>query len=153
MDKDFLLTSALLLKQVTPVAAEEYNQKEELLIAKMNSVMIAKPDIESLIGINNISMMKDNHTNHARFMASIFRNQNAEVLVETIIWVFKAYRNHGFTINYWTTQLNTWIIIMKEILSPECYNEVYPYYLWMKINIPIFEKVSDQKPESLDSLH
>ena len=77
-------------------------------------------------------------------MASILKNFNAEVFVDTVLWVFRAYRSHGFTTNYWASQLNTWIDILKNSLTDKSFNEVYPYYEWMQVNIPIFVKLSDQ---------
>lgn len=153
MDKNFLLESAGQLKQVSVKTAEEYHQKTDKLITEMNILMLKRPDIESLVGKNNINMMKDNHANHVRFIASILKNYNHEVLVDTVLWVFRAYRSHGFTTNYWAAQLNTWIIVIKEVLTPESFVETYPYYEWMQVNIPIFVKVSDEKLESPNSLH
>ena len=97
--------------------------------------------------------MQDNHANHVRFIASILKNNDADVLVETVLWVFRAYRSHGFSSNYWAAQLNTWMQILKTELSVETYKEVLPLYEWMQINIPIFVKVSDEKLEMPNSLH
>ena len=153
MDNNFLLETPQQLKQVSAKTADEYHQKAEQLVSKMNTIMLERPDIENLIGANNINMMKDNHANHVRFIASILKNHNTNVLVDTVLWVFRAYRSHGFTTNYWAAQLNTWIIILKEVLTPECFIEVNPYYEWIQINIPIFVKVSDEKLETPNSLH
>jgi hypothetical protein len=153
MDKNYLLETAMQLKQVSVKAAEEYYQNTEKLITEMNTLMLERPDIESLVGTNNINMMKDNHSNHVRFIASILNNYNHDVLVDTVLWVFRAYRSHGFTTNYWAAQLNTWIIVIKEALTPESFVEVYPYYEWMQVNIPLFVKVSDEKLEASNSLH
>ncbi|MDD3161390.1 MAG: hypothetical protein PHX49_05630 [Bacteroidales bacterium] len=141
------------MKQMSSSSAEEYRQKSELLINKMNALMLDKADIEKLVGKENLDMMKDNHANHVRFMASVFKNYNPEVLVETVLWVFRAYRSHGFTTNYWATQLNTWISLLKEMLTPESFSEIYPYYEWMQINIPVFTKLSDEKLELSQSVH
>lgn len=144
MDKVHLLETARQLQQVSAKAADEYSQKAEQLIAKMNARMLERPDLVKLVGENNIDMMKDNHANHVRFIASILKNYNSDVLVNTVLWVFRAYRSHGFTTNYWAAQLNTWLIVIKEVLTPECFSEVYPYYEWMQVNIPFFVKVSDE---------
>jgi len=153
MDKSLLLENARQLKGVSSASYEEYFQKTEHLIAQMNTLMLRRPDIESLVGKDNLDMMKDNHVNHVRFMFSVFKNFNPEVLVETVIWVFRAYRSHGFTVNYWATQLNIWIDLLKESLTFDCYSEIYPYYEWLQINIPVFVKLSDEKPEAFQSLH
>lgn len=153
MDKNFLLETASQLKKVSVKTAEEYHRNTDKLITEMNTLMLERPDIESLVGKNNINMMKDNHANHVRFIASILKNYNHEVLVDTVLWVFRAYRSHGFTTNYWAAQLNTWIIVIKEVLTPESFVETYPYYEWMQVNIPLFVKVSDEKLEAPNSLH
>jgi len=153
MDKSYLLETAKQLKQVSNASAEEYQQKADQLVAQMNSLMLGKADIENLVGKDNLDMMKDNHANHARFMGSIFKHHNPEVLVETVLWVYRAYRSHGFTTNYWATQLNSWISVLKEILNQKSYTEIYPYYEWMQINIPIFVIVSDEKLDASHSMH
>lgn len=153
MNKNELLESARQLQEVSPEASAEYKKKADMLINEMNTLMLERPDLESLIGENNTIMMKDNHSNHVRFIASILEHHNSEVLVETILWVFRAYRSHGFSTNYWAAQLNTWIIILKNNLTAESYKEVYQYYQWMQINIPAFVIVSDEKLEASKSLH
>ena len=112
-----------------------------------------RPDILDLVGVNNVSMMKDNHANHARFMESIFHQRSPEVLTDTVLWVFRAYRSHNFSSTYWAAQLNTWIEILKQELSPDCYLEIYPYYCWMQINIPTFNKLAEENLEIRYSAH
>ncbi len=153
MEKKQLLESAEKLNQVSEKTSTEYLEKSDLLISKMNALMLERPDLNSLIGENNTNMMKDNHANHVRFIASILKNHNSEVLVHTVLWVFRAYRSHGFTSNYWAAQLNAWIIILKEVLTPESYLEVYPCYEWMQVNIPLFVLLSDEKLDAENYLH
>lgn len=153
MDKNQLLEKANLLKKVSDNTYSEYQQKAEEITNKMNVLMLGRSDLESLIGENNSDMMKDNHANHVRFIASILQNFNAEVLTDTVLWVFRAYRSHGFATNYWSAQLNSWIAVLKETLSAECFNEVLPYYEWMQVNIPAFVMLSDDKLEASNSLH
>ncbi len=153
MERKQLFESAKQLKQVSEKTFLEYQDKTDLLINKINGLMLKRPDVENLIGKDNINMMKDNHANHARFIASILKNQNADVLVDSILWVFRAYRSHGFKSNYWSAQLNAWIITLQEVLRTESYNEIYPYYEWMQINIPTFVSLSDEKLDAANSLH
>lgn len=153
MDKNQLLETAFQLKKVSEAASNEYQQMAEKIINLINEKMIARSDIEILIGKTNIEMMKDNHANHVRFIASLLQNYNPEVFVDTVLWVFRAYRTHGFKSNYWAAQLNSFIEILKLVLTKENFNEIYPYYEWMQINIPTFVKLSDEKIESQNSLH
>ncbi len=153
MDRNYLIETASQLKKMSDKSIEEYVQKSDYLIAKMNLLMMEKPDIKTLVGENNLEMMKDNHANHVRFMASIFKNYHPDQFVETVLWVFRAYRSHGFTTLYWDSQMNTWINLFKETLSPECFQEVFPFYEWIQQNIPIFVKVSDEQLDQSLSLH
>ncbi|MDP3453311.1 MAG: hypothetical protein Q8R90_10180 [Bacteroidales bacterium] len=153
MDKNTLIESANRLNNVSVSSAKEYIDKSDQLVAEINRYMTSRKDIISLIGADNISMMRDNHSNHVRFIASILENRNDEVLVETVLWVFRAYRSHNFTTTYWAAQLNAWIDIIKKELSPEAYGEIYPYYEWMQLNIPLFVYFSDEKLDALKSKH
>ena len=153
MERKQLFESAEQLKQVNLNTISEYQRKLDVLINNINNIMLERTDLENLIGKNNTDMMKDNHANHARFIASILKNHNSDILVDSILWVFRAYRSHGFNSNYWSAQLNAWIITLEETLSPESYIEIYPYYEWMQINIPIFVLLSDKKLDAANSLH
>jgi len=66
------------------------------------------------------------------------------VLVETVLWVFRAYRSHGFQTTYWAANLNIWVDLIRQELSESAYNEIYPFYNWLIVNIPVFVKLSDE---------
>ncbi len=144
MDRKQLIESAAHLKSVKTETAKEYDAKIDIMVSRINEIMLERQDINKLVGTNNLSMMKDNHANHARFISTIIANHNTEVLVDTILWVFDAYQNHGFSGNYWAAQLNTWIRVIRETLSQDSFDEVYPLYVWMQVNIPSFVEVSKQ---------
>ncbi|MBN2635175.1 MAG: hypothetical protein JXR61_02815 [Prolixibacteraceae bacterium] len=144
MDKEMLVQTAKKLPPVNKEYAAEYNRSRDLLVEKLNQKMLLRPDINQLVGENNIEMMKDNHANHARFMESVFYDFNAEVLVDTVLWVFRAYRSRNFSSTYWAAQLNAWLDIYKNNLSTQCYESIYPYYNWMQINIPVFNNLAEE---------
>ncbi|MBF0120042.1 MAG: hypothetical protein HQK79_14500 [Desulfobacterales bacterium] len=138
MEKEDLLKTALELSAVTNDVYNEYSTKRDLLVAEINQIMSNRLDIIELVGSNNIDMMKDNHANHAKFVQSIIKRYNPEVLINTVIWVFKAYMSRGFHENYWSAQLNTWVTILKRELSPKAYEMIFPLYNWFIVNIPHF---------------
>lgn len=142
MEKQQLIDSARSLGPFSSEVAEEYNSKAGKMIADLNAMMLQRSDIDRLVGANNLEMMKDNHANHARFIASILTHFNAEVLVDTIIWVFRAYVSHGFASAYWAAQLNAWMQIAEKELSEETFSEVLPLYRWMQTNIPAFDQLA-----------
>jgi len=153
MDRNDLIKTAEKLKQVSEKSAAEFGSKKEELVAMMNKKMESRADLLDMVGAGNVEMMKDNHANHARFLESIFKQHSSEILVDTVLWVFRAYRSRNFSSTYWAAQLNSWIEIYKRELSPECYQEIYPYYNWMQINIPIFNKLAEDELDAPLSAH
>jgi hypothetical protein len=141
------------LKQVSSEAAAEYASKRERLVDLLNQKMLGRADLKNLVGEDNIDMMKDNHANHARFLESIFVQHEPEVLVDTVLWVFRAYRSRNFSSTYWAAQLNAWIELYKQELSPVGFAEIYPYYNWMQIHIPTFNKLAEENLEAPRSAH
>lgn len=153
MDRNYLVKSAERLKQVSERSAVEFGSKKDNLVALMNKIMETRPDLLDMVGAGNVEMMKDNHANHARFLESIFNQHSPEILTDTVLWVFRAYRSRNFSSTYWAAQLNTWIEIYRKELSPECFQEIYPYYNWMQINIPIFNKLAEDELDAPLSAH
>ena len=143
MQKDELIQTARSLAQPSSSAALEYSRKREALAAEINGVMSKRQDLDALIGSGNLAMMEDNHRNHARFMESMFTAYDPAVLVSTVLWVFRAYRAHGFRLAYWPAQLDTWIEILRADLSEEAFKEIYPFYNWMLINQEAFTELSE----------
>lgn len=142
--KTDLIRTASKLKQPAAEATIEFEGCRESLSSEMNRLMASRSDINQLIGIENIQMMEDNHRNHLRFMAAIFLDYQPEVLVETVLWVFRAYRSHGFQLTYWPAQLDQWVELFRNHLSDTTFKEIYPFYNWMIINQPLFVLESDR---------
>lgn len=153
MTKSDLLKTAQEIKQLREALADEYASKRDLLVELMNTKMSERTDLLEMVGENNEDMMKDNHANHARFLESVFYEYNPEILVDTVLWVFRAYRSRNFSSTYWSAQLNTWVGIYKENLSDDCFNAVYPYYNWMQINIPAFNSMAEKEFDAPLSSH
>jgi hypothetical protein len=144
MKKEDLIKSAARLKQPSGDAVAEFVLKADAMTSELNKRLSKRPDIVQLIGEGNIDMMYDNHRNHIRFMISLFNDYNPVVITETVLWVFRAYRSHGFKLTYWPAQLDTWVDIFKKELSRECFDQIYPFYDWMIVNNPLFAFISDQ---------
>ena len=153
MTKEELLVTAGDIPEVSPSAREEYAAKREQMVSMINEIMLARPDIKDLVGENNQDIMKDNHANHARFVESIMGKPDAGTLVETCLWVFRAYRSRGFHSNYWSAQLNTWVEVLKKSVSPSTAEAVYPLYHWFIVHIPDFKALSDAQMDEMDVSH
>ncbi len=144
MKKEDLLKSAAKLKQPSPEAIAEFSSRAESMTTMLNDRLSKRDDIVQLIGEGNLDMMYDNHRNHIRFMISLFKEYKAAVFTETVLWVFRAYRSHGFKLTYWPAQLDNWVDIFRKNLSQECFDQIYPFYDWMIVNNPLFANISDQ---------
>lgn len=153
MNRTDLIKSAQKLVQVSEKSTLEYQSKRDGLVDLINKRMTLRNDLIEMIGEGNEEMMKDNHANHARFMESIFMKYSPEVLVDTVLWVFRAYRSRNFSSTYWAAQLNAWMEIYKEQLTPNCYSEIYPYYFWMQTNIPSFNQLAEDVLNAPNTKH
>jgi hypothetical protein len=145
MTREELIQSAAGLKQPSPEATAEYSSKADAMATMLNERFGRRTDIVHLIGEGNLEMMQGNHRNHYRFMISLFGHYSPEVFTETVLWVFRAYHNHGFQLTYWPAQLDAWLEIFKAELSPECFDQIYPFYHWMIVNNPIFAGLSKRE--------
>ena len=150
--KDRLLTSALALIPPPASAVREFSLKRSRLAAMGNETMAARPDLEKLVGEGNRQMAEDNNRNFARFMETLFGDYTPRVLVETVLWVFRAYRSHGFQTTYWAANLNIWVHMLRRELSAESFEALYPFYHWLIVNIPLFtsltETADDDDPDT-----
>lgn len=153
ISKEKLLETANALVQPKPEAAQEYGSKKERLAETVTSHLKKRPDLTRLIGENNLCMMEDNHRNHARFMESVFLRYAPNILVETVIWVFRAYRAHGFKLTYWPAMLDTWVMVLEQQLSPESFEAVYPFYNWMIVHQAQFVRLSEEPVSTVWDKH
>ena len=143
MTEQDLRRTAAELKAPSSEALGEYAAKRDMLVAEVNRIMLSRPDLEELIGPGNTAMMQDNHSNHSRFVESILRYPNPDALVETVLWVYRAYRSHGFRLTYWPAQLNAWVEVLKRELSEETFRAIHPLYDWFIVNQAAFVKLTD----------
>ena len=143
MNREELVLQAEKLPPASEATISEYGRKRERMVSRVNELMLERPDIEGLVGAGNIEMMKDNHSNHARYVEAVLATPNAAELVDTVCWVFRAYRSRGFHPNYWSAQLNTWVRVIQEEMSDAGSAETEPLYNWFLIHIPSFTALTD----------
>ncbi|RJR17902.1 MAG: hypothetical protein C4582_12325 [Desulfobacteraceae bacterium] len=144
MTREELILSAQLLTPPALQSLEEFSQKREELASQVNQAMNARPDLEKLVGSDGKRMSEDNNRNFSLFMESLLTHFQPEVLVDTALWVFRAYRSHGFNTIYWPANLDTWMEALKQRLSMEAFIQIKPFYAWLITHIPIFVKLTDE---------
>jgi len=138
-----LLNAAQKISVPSDASVREFAQKWEKIAAEGTNQLSSRPDYEKLIGKGNEKMAEDNNKNFPRFMESLFSEYKPEIFFETVLWVFRAYRSHGFQTTYWPANLNLWVDLLKKELSPNAFEEIEPFYNWIIVNIPLFVKLTD----------
>lgn len=149
LNKIELYEAAKVLKKVSTEAIKDFDAHKEELLYKMNKAMEEREDIYELVGEKNIKLMKENHANHLQFMHSILETPNPEILVDTVLWVFRRYISRGFQVSYWPVQLSTWCSIMKCNLLPQTMKEIEPIYQWLILHILHFAMMEDENVEMI----
>ncbi len=143
MTKREIVNSAAGLKRPSVGGAEEFGRSWEAAAVAVDKVMLARQDLERLVGPGNSEMMRNNHRNHFRYMESIFHIYDPARFVETVLWVFRTYRAHGFSAAYWPAMLDTTVTVLEGVLSREAFREVLPFYTWLITHIPAFTTLSE----------
>ena len=138
------------IPEVSKEAAEEYGKNIDVMIKKVDQDMSEKENLNQLIGDNPLNKMEDNHKNHANFMYNSFQLNDPELFLNTIIWVYKTYNNHGFSYDYFPVELRSWISAVKKYLSTETQNSIIKVYKWMLNYHQIFIEES-KKAEVVES--
>lgn len=149
MTRDDLIASAEKLAKPSQESTDEFSAKREELALQVNLAMSKRLDLDRLVGTVGKQMSEDNNRNFARFMESLFMDYRPETLVDTALWVFRAYRSHGFHTTYWPANVNTWIEILTTFLSPAAFRDLSPYYIWLLVHIPAFVLLTDNLTDDL----
>ena len=117
------------LKAIPEEAAELYASAAERLQNHVNDQFEANPKLNELIGGNPLDVMRNNHRNHAAFMATVFKLNSFELLARTVPWVYRAYHSRGFSYDYFMTELVAWQVAIHECLDRNV--EIRAVYTWM----------------------
>lgn len=123
------------LEAITPpdsAAAQQFAERRERLVEQVDALMLARADLDELIGALNRPQMHRNHRNHSLFMEALFADYDASRLLATVLWVLPAYQAHGFKFGYWDVQLAAWQKVLADALDPEVWQQIAPLYAWIR---------------------
>jgi methanogenic corrinoid protein MtbC1 len=112
-------------------AAASYVKARDAMLDEVNTYMAEHPQILSLIGGNPLSMMYNNHRNHVYFLSTVFKFGSFDMLAKTLPWVYRSYRAHGFSFDYFPLELEAWKNAVKNHLPPAAAAEITTVYDWM----------------------
>jgi hypothetical protein len=110
---------------------EVYRSRGELVAGEVSAALLGRPDIDELIGEGNSPMMENNHLNQVRFFGSILEGFSPELFVDTLHWVYRTYRCHGFHERYWEVMLPLWLEVLEKELPAAAYDAISPFYQWI----------------------
>jgi methanogenic corrinoid protein MtbC1 len=118
--------------RISPDAAKTYEKAVEGLLNHVNDNIENNPKILELIGGNPIDLMRNNHSNHAAFMTTVFKiGGSYELLARTVPWVYRAYHARGFSYDYFPVELAAWKHAVRECLDDVYSAEIIEIYDWM----------------------
>lgn len=126
-----LINSLCRIPAVSPDAAQAYEQAADRLVEWVNNELEANPQIFELIGSTPLNLMRNNHSNHAAFMTTVFKIGSYELLARTVPWVYRAYHARGFAYDYFPVELAAWKRALEEYLDAGHTAEIIAIYDWM----------------------
>jgi methanogenic corrinoid protein MtbC1 len=85
-------------------------------------------------------------------MASVFALNNYELLVRTVVWVYRAYRSRGFSYDYFASELEAWFDAVRKYLPPPSAEPIGAVYRWMCDHHRDFVELAGAPPRSLLTL-
>lgn len=150
MEKDQLARQFdKLLSGIEDSARLEYTRKSPLLVAFVNEAIGSRPDLQRLLGGQPFELLQENHTNHANFMGAMFALRSGLGLVDTVIWVYKAYPGRGVSVDYFPLALNAWLEAVKKYVARELAGNICDIYQAMIDNHGMFLELAATTPDEV----
>ena len=118
---------------VSPEAAESFARAADALGRIVAEKLGSTPDLKELIGHNSVHLMHDHLRNHAAFMATVVGINSPELLLRTMPWVYRAYRERGFSYDYFPAEFRAWQQAIRECPElPDPHKaEIVAIYGWL----------------------
>ena len=130
---------------ITPVSfssAMAYSESQNLLVNEVNSALAKHSNLNKLIGQAPLSVMYDNHANHASFMSNVFKLNDFELMSKVITWVYHTYHHQGFSYDYFPYALKEWKNAIEKHVDPSKTEPLIKIYDWITENHALFIEAS-----------
>ena len=108
-----------------------YQNHLDVLVDLVDVRLTSLENISRLIGHNPLQIMYDNHQHHARFMATVFVVNDYSLLAKTLPWVYRSYRAHHFSYDYFIAELEAWIQALRDVFPETMAATIIRIYEWM----------------------
>lgn len=127
-----LINDSQQLHAIPEKAALAYDFRKGILTERVNQALMARGDLTRLIGsADSLEMMQDNHRNHSMFLTAVLHLSAFRLLASVVPWVYRTYKNHGFSYDYFPVALCAWKGAIRVELNPEDAASIFPVYDWM----------------------
>lgn len=131
--------------------ADEMEELAELVALEIDRELQARPDLENLVG-GKVDMMRNNHRNQVRYLASACRTPDGKSFVDTLLWVHRTYLSHGFRPEYWQAALPAGARAAKARLSPRAAGVLGAYYDWLLEHSETLVRLASHVPSERESV-
>jgi hypothetical protein len=141
--------------RITPpsrACSDKMTEQADVLASALNRRMMAREDLISLIGSGNEELMEANHANHFKYIASLASLYDATSMVETIMWVIRAYTAHGFSPQYWDVMLPEAIEVLQHHLPPDDFCQVKVMYDFISQHFEDFVNIAASSPSFFEDI-
>ena len=128
MDKKIVEDFSAALEKIDDGACSAYQDKMNIMVDRVNQVMLSRRDLNDLIGSNPKEVMLQNHGNHARFMTSQFCIKSPETFIRITAWVYHTYIARGFSPRYFLVELRQWQKAVEHYLDPKSAELINAFY-------------------------
>lgn len=140
-----LLDEAVQLQTVSVESAQAYEREADNMLRMVDRRLIEREDLRGLIGTNPIAFMRKNHQHHVGFMANVFRYSCFGLLANVLVWVYRSYRSHGFSTDYFPIELAAWREAVGSCLNGTEAAEIDKIYGWMMSHHAMIVEASEKK--------
>jgi methanogenic corrinoid protein MtbC1 len=134
-----LIEEAQVLPPVSAKAAAVFSANKKALVDSVNAAMSARDNLSLLTGGAPMEIMATHHERQADFMANVFILNQFELLVKTFVWLYRSYRAHGFSYDYFPVELRAWVTTIENHLAAEHRAQILGVYRWM---IEVHERIA-----------
>lgn len=131
MTVEDLIKEAKETLRISGLAANKYREKAQDMLLFVNKVLSSREDIFQLLGGNPLQLMYDKQKHHVQVMSTILMYSLYDLLVREFLWNYRIYLNHGFSEDYFSLELKTWIMAISKHISVTYRTELTKVYEWL----------------------
>lgn len=131
MNEAELIAEAGKLGSIPEQAARDYRSKIITMIEEVDERILDRADVDRITGGNPVSVIRNNHENHAHFITNVLLFDDFTLLVRTLPWVYRAYRSRGFSDDYFPSVVSAYKEAVERHLGGSTAPVVSSIYQWM----------------------